>query len=388
MTELAETKQMSESQLERNREQAKMLKSEFEGEVEGGYRNKIELCQQKVQEVGGETYEIRKDTNDNLYRLHQLKKDRSAMDNYYQSLNNKITGLKKLQKKKSQNIRILSNKINTLEDRHHQQEGMKKEKEEADRYLRGVRSEKALHKNGYISSDLIRLKRKLDHEIIIDNIRQDKRKKFILTKDEQNEQKHAIERRKMEILEENRNKMYVVQFTQKVSKLSLQRYHEQISEQTNMRVKQERWEQARLAKIAQKKIDKLQKIKDQQMEKYEQSRVDESQHRSQYEGMLEKSYEDHVNKLASMKLSTKDNQSQISKKNKSQLTQVSLPDITKNQDMNLSNDLSQDKLAESQIIGAVSADGLNIGSPPKAQKSRLHSNFRYFVSSYKLNKVG
>ena len=63
--------------------------------------------------------------------------------------------------------------------------------------------------------------------------------------------------------------------------------------------------------------------------------------------MLEKSYEDHVNKLAAMKLSSNDNQSQMSKKNRSQLSQMSQPDVRKSQDMNVSGDLSQDKLAES-----------------------------------------
>ena len=47
-----------------------------------------------------------------------------------------------------------------------------------------------------------------------------------------------------------RKKMLEVQFHVKIAKLSMQRYKEKISEKTNTRVKMERWEQARMTKIA------------------------------------------------------------------------------------------------------------------------------------------
>lgn len=189
-------------------------------------RSRIDAVQDRASFIVDETYDLRADTNVNLHRLYQLRKNRGDLERYYESLNNKITGLTKMQKKKKQEIRIHTKKIQTLEERIHNREAGQKEKELASKQLAKARSEKAIHKNGYISTELIRLKRKLDHEIIMDGIRSQRQRKFFQTKVEQVEQRDEIERRRYEIMEENRKKMLEVQFNMKVAKLSMQRYKE------------------------------------------------------------------------------------------------------------------------------------------------------------------
>lgn len=294
--------------------------SAVESQAELEMRSRIDAIQDKASVIVDETYDIRADTNVNLHRLKTLRKNRSELEKYYESLNNKVVGLKKMEKKKKQEIRIHNKKIRTLEERFQSREEKQHEKERTKEYLSGVRSQKAIHKNGYVSTELIRLKRKLDHEIIMDGIRNERHTKFVKTKMQQEEQRESIDRRRMEILEENRKKMLEVQFNMKVAKLSMQRYKEKVSEQTNNRVKQERWEQARLAKIADQKIKIMQQITDEQAELYNQSKLEEEFLRSQKEQMLERSYEEHKTKIEAMKSKSQLNRSRLA--NSSSMTHL------------------------------------------------------------------
>lgn len=284
----------------------------FMSEQEWHKRSHIGGIYQKKVELEEFTWQLKAETNDHLNRLRTLKKNREDLEKGSEQLINKLTGLKKLQKKKNVNVRILSKKIESLEERVHNREEIDQEKQHNEKLLKQVRSEKALHKKGFISTDLIRLKRKLDHEIIMDSIRKMKHDKFLQIKNEANEQKDAIERKKEEIFEENKLKMLEVQTKIKMAKLSVQRHYEQISANTNQRVREERWEQARKAQEAQRKFEKLQKVTEIEYEKFMKSKINEESQRSRYEHMLEKSYEDHKAKIAAMKTKSKANKSQAS----------------------------------------------------------------------------
>jgi hypothetical protein len=195
---------------------------------------------------------------------------------------------------------------------------MKLEKEESEKVLKSVKSETAIHKKGYISTDLIRLKRKLDHEIIMDRIRSDKRNNFIRIKAHQYELKGDIEARKMETLEYNRKKMLDVQFRTKVSKLNLQKYREKISQSTNDRVKNQKEEEKHIAEITKKKVRKLEKIANAEMEIFMESKFQEEETKVVYNEMLERSAQEHHAKIQKIKSESKLNQSRLLKMSQSQ----------------------------------------------------------------------
>ena len=265
-------------------------------------RDRIEGVQKKVEGLSDLQLDLRGKTNKSIVRLHYLKKERSEKVELFKSLANKEVGLKKLQKKKHQNIRVLTQKISLLEQRFKEREEAeaRKEDEERERILKDQSSLKK-HQKGYMSTDLIRLKRKLDHEIIMDSIRTAKKKNVQRTKEEQEEQKELIEMRRQQILQENKTRMLDIQFKTKISKLSVERYREQISVQTLQRVEQERFEQARLAKEAEKRILKLQKKTGEQFEQYNDAKDAESEQKKQYEQMLERSQDEHRSKIEALR---------------------------------------------------------------------------------------
>lgn len=337
-------------------------------------RSKIMGIQEKKVELEEYTWQLKAETNDHLNRLRALKKSREELEQGSDQLVNKLTGLKKLQKKKNVNVRILSQKIGSLEDRMHNREEIDQERQQNERLLKQVRSEKAIHKKGYISTDLIRLKRKLDHEIIMDSIRKMKHDKFLQIKEEAEHQKEAIERKKEAIFEENKLKMLEVQSRIKMAKLSVQKHYEQISSNTNQRVKQERWEQARKAQEAQQKFEKLQKVTEIEYEKYMRSKIHEESQRSKYEHMLEKSYEDHKAKIAAMKLKSKANTSQVSQVFSSVIDQSQM---TVKEDQ---SKLSQEETGRDRSKSAQGSDKKSKKSKSKNKglknKSRPHSECR------------
>ena len=301
-------------------------------------RSRIDAVQERASVIVDETYEIRADTNDNIHRLGQLRRVRSDLEQNLGSLSNKMVGLKKMEKKKKHEIRIHNKKIRTLEERFQSREGQQREKERNQKYLEGVRSQKSIHKNGYVSTELIRLKRKLDHEIIMDGIRNDRHSKFVKTKVEQEEQREAIDRRRLEIVEENRKKMLEVQFHVKIAKLSMQRYKEKISEKTNTRVKMERWEQARMTKIADQKIKLLKQITDEQEQIYNQSKMEEEYLKKQKEQMLDRSYEEHKIKIESMKSQSQLNRSRHA--NASSLTHLKSHEKSQEDELKLAESIA------------------------------------------------
>lgn len=332
-------------------------------------RSKIQDAESYAYGSKAETYDIQDDTNDHLNRLKELKKNRSQMEREFDSLNNKITGLKKLQKKKYQSVRVLNKKIHTLEERFHDQEEMKREREAQEKELHELRNQKALHKKGYISTDLIRLKRKLDHEIIMDGIRNVRRKRFLQTKQEQEEQKNAIDMRREEIKETNKQRMLAVQFGTKMASLRMQRYKEDISIKTNERVKKERWEQARLAKIAQASVEKLKKKSEAEEELYQESMMEEVEKKSKYESMLEASYLEHKAKIDAINQQSKLAKQQRLKQNQSQTT------------------LNENKSKESLADNPEMTQSEIIGEDPKS-KTLAKKKGRQYKSTTKLGKHG
>jgi hypothetical protein len=298
-------------------EPAKPVKGEGEAEAAGeemngsqamhssridDLRDRIEGVQKKVEDLSDYQLGLRGKTNKSIVRLHYLKKERSEKEDLFKTLANKEVGLKKLHKKKHQNIRVLTQKISLLEQRFKEREEVdaRKEDEEREKILRDQSSQKKNQK-GYMSTDLIRLKRKLDHEIIMDSIRTAKKKNVLRSKEEQEEQKDLIEMRRQQIMQENKNRMLDIQFKTKISKLSVERYREQISLQTLQRVEQERFEQARLAKEAERRIKKLQKKTDEQLELYTDAKDTEYEQKKQYEQMLERSQDEHRSKIESLR---------------------------------------------------------------------------------------
>jgi hypothetical protein len=265
-------------------------------------RDRIEGVQKKVEDLSDQQLGLRGKTNKSIVRLHYLKKERSEKEELFKSLANKEVGLKKLQKKKHQNIRVLTQKISLLEQRFKEREEAeaRKEEEEREKILKDQSTLKK-HQKGYMSTELIRLKRKLDHEIIMDSIRTAKKKNVQRSKEEQEEQKDLIEMRRQQILEENKTRMLDIQFKTKISKLSVERYREQITLQTLQRVEQERLEQARLAKEAQRRIQKLQRKTDEQLELFIDAKETEFEQKKQYEQMLERSQDEHRSKIEALR---------------------------------------------------------------------------------------
>ena len=265
-------------------------------------RDRIEGIQKRVEDVSDFQLGLRGKTNKSLVRLHYLKKERSEKEELFKTLANKEVGLKKLHKKKHQNIRVLTQKISILEQRFKEREEAEARKEDEERE-RILKDQSSLKKNqkGYMSTELIRLKRKLDHEIIMDSIRTSKKRNVLKTKEEQEEQKELIEMRRQQIMQENKNRMLDIQYRTKISKLSIERYREQISLQTLQRVEQERFEQARLAREAEKRIQKLQKKTDDQLELYFDAKETEFEQKKQYEQMLERSQDEHRSKIEALR---------------------------------------------------------------------------------------
>jgi hypothetical protein len=273
-------------------------------------RDRIEGIQRRVEDISGKQLELREKTNKSIVRLHYLKKERSEKEELFRTLANKEVGLEKLRKKKDQNIRVLTQKISLLEQRFKDREEAeaRKEVEERDRILKDQSSLKQSQK-GYMSTELIRLKRKLDHEILMDNIRTSKKKNVLRSKEEQEEQKELIEMRRQHILQENKNRMLDIQYRTKVSKLSLKRYQEQITEKTLQRVEQERFEQARLAREAERRIKTLQKKTDIQLESYLETKETEFDQKKKYELMLERSQDEHRSKIEALRTKSQIQQS-------------------------------------------------------------------------------
>lgn len=297
-----------------------------DGQNEDYLRYRVDHVQYKSEKVHDETFAIREDTNDHLGRLFQLKRNNEDLKKQYEELNNRIAGLKKLSKKKGQNAKVLDHQISEMESRlemeHLREEERNKEKERQ----KHTQSQQTLPKikPGYVSTEILRLKRKLDHEIIMDGIRNEKRKKFMKTKEEQMSQKELIEKRKEELKEENKKKMLEVQYKVKVSKLSMERYREKISEMTNFRVKQERWEHARLKKLAENRINKLKEITEKEAQRYEQSKIDEENKKKSYEELLDRNYEEHKHKIEAIQNQSKLNKSKLSQSNASNMNQSKL----------------------------------------------------------------
>jgi hypothetical protein len=212
-------------------------------------------------------------------------------------------------------------------------EEMRLEKKEAEKALKSVKSEKAIHKKGFVSTDLIRLKRKLDHEIILDRIRENKHSNFMKVKANQEELLNDIEMKRFQLAEINKKKMLDVQFRTKVAKLSMQKYRERITEMTNERVWEQKQKEKRTAEITLKKVQKLEQLADEDMDTYLNSKFMEDDTKIVYKELLERSAAEHQAKIQQIKFEqAKLREKRLLKQSQSQVHLTSnLSEVTQNQ---------------------------------------------------------
>lgn len=84
---------------------------------EDDLRDRIDLVDYQANESIIEKVDLQKLTNRNIKRLYDNKRQKEEYLNRVKNLKNKITGLKKLERKKQQNVRIISQKIESIGER-------------------------------------------------------------------------------------------------------------------------------------------------------------------------------------------------------------------------------------------------------------------------------
>ena len=91
-----------------------LMRSDASVAEEEELREKIDGVNYQAVELKHSSDFIRNDTNKSLKHLYKVKKEKQTLVQMYDSLNNKLVGLKKLQYKKQKNIRIMTNKIENI----------------------------------------------------------------------------------------------------------------------------------------------------------------------------------------------------------------------------------------------------------------------------------
>ena len=230
-------------------------------------------------------------------------------------------------------------------------EEMRQEKKEAEKALKSVKSEKAIHKKGFVSTDLIRLKRKLDHEIIMDRIRENKHSNFMKVKANQEELLNDIELKRFQLAEINKKKMLDVQFRTKVAKLSMQKYRERITEMTNERVWEQKQREKKTAEITLKKVQKLEQMADEEMDTYLNGKFIEDDTKIVYNQLLERSAAEHQAKIQQIKLEqAKLREKRLLKQSQSQVHLASnFSEVTQSQQNASTNDKGNSELNKTLI---------------------------------------
>jgi len=84
---------------------------------EDDLRERIDLVDSQANESIFGKVDTQKMTNRNIKRLYDNKRQKEDYLNRIKNLKNKITGLKKLERKKQQNVRIISQKIESIGER-------------------------------------------------------------------------------------------------------------------------------------------------------------------------------------------------------------------------------------------------------------------------------
>lgn len=84
---------------------------------EDDLRERIDLVDSQANESILGKVDTQKLTNRNIKRLYDNKRQKEDYINRIKNLKNKITGLKKLERKKQQNVRIISQKIESIGER-------------------------------------------------------------------------------------------------------------------------------------------------------------------------------------------------------------------------------------------------------------------------------
>jgi hypothetical protein len=84
---------------------------------EDDLRERIDLVDSQANESIIGKVDTQKLTNRNIKRLYDNKRQKEDYLNRIKNLKNKMTGLKKLERKKQQNVRIISQKIESIGER-------------------------------------------------------------------------------------------------------------------------------------------------------------------------------------------------------------------------------------------------------------------------------